>query len=106
MKRYTTGLITGILLTASAFMFIGAATNQNHTHDATEITFSSSSYGGYGTLQKKIRDIDGDIDDKADEDHDHYYDYAAKSHTHNSFEIIGISDHSHYNYALSFHTHY
>jgi len=27
MKRYTTGLITGILLTASAFMFMGAVQN-------------------------------------------------------------------------------
>ena len=41
MKRYTIGLITGILLTASAFMFMGATTNQNHTHDATEIEYSS-----------------------------------------------------------------
>ena len=91
MKRYTIGLITGILLTASAFMFMGAATNQNHTHDATEIEYSSYNYGDYGSLQKKIRDLDGDLDDKADdrdlddkadEDHDHYYDYAAKRHTH------------------------
>ena len=42
MKRYTIGLITGILLTASAFMFMGATTNQNHTHDATEIEYSSN----------------------------------------------------------------
>ena len=100
MKRYSIGLITGILLTASAFMFMGAATNQNHTHDAEDITYN------YGSLQDKIRTLDRNIDDKADEDHDHYYDYASKSHTHNSFEIIGIGDHSHYDYALSFHTHY
>ena len=102
MKRYTIGLITGILLTASAFMFIGATTNQDHTHDATEIKYSSYRPGGFGSLQKKIRDLD----DKADEDHSHFYDFAAQSHTHNSFEIIGIEDHSHYDYALSFHTHY
>jgi len=82
MKRYTIGLITGVLLTVSAMMFMGAATNQNHTHDATEIEYSSYNYGDYGSLQKKIRDLDGDLDDKADEDHDHYYDYAAKRHTH------------------------
>ena len=82
MKRYIIGLITGILLTASAFMFMGAATNQNHTHDAKEIKYSSYSYGNYGSLQKKIRDLDENIDDKADEDHDHNYDYAAKRHTH------------------------
>jgi len=106
MKRYSIGLITGILLTASAFMFMGAATNQNHTHDATEITYSSLGYGGYGSLQSKISELDSDLDDKADEDHSHYYDFAAQSHTHDSFEIIGIGDHSHYDYASSFHTHY
>ena len=98
MKRYTIGLITGILLTASAFMFMGATTNQNHTHDATEIEYSSYDYGDYGSLQKKIKDLD----EKADGRHTH----SSRSHTHNSFEIIGIGDHSHYDYALSFHTHY
>ena len=51
MKRYTIGLITGILLTASAFMFMGATTNQNHTHDATEIEYSSYDYGDYVVLE-------------------------------------------------------
>ena len=82
MKRYIIGLITGILLTASAFMFIGATTNQDHSHDATEIKYSSYSYGKHGSLQMKIRDLDGNLDDKADEDHDHNYDYASKRHTH------------------------
>ena len=58
MKRYTIGLITGVLFTASALMFIGA--KSNHTHDATEIEYNSFQYGGYGTLQKKIKDLEGD----------------------------------------------
>ena len=95
MKLYTIGLITGILLTASTFMFIGATTNQDHTHDATDIKYQSFEYGAYGTLQKKVKELDSDIDNKAN-----------SSHTHNSYEIIGIEDHSHYDYALSFHTHY
>ena len=58
MKRYSIGLITGVLFTASAFMFIGA--RSNHTHDATEIEYNSFQYGGYGSLQKKIKDLEGD----------------------------------------------
>tara|TARA_B100001142_G_C14032966_1_gene538869 strand:- start:477 stop:698 length:222 start_codon:yes stop_codon:yes gene_type:complete len=73
MKRYIIGLITGILLTASTFMFIGATTNQDHTHDATEIKYSSYTYGGYGSLQKKIKSLDS---------HDHDGDYAEEDHTH------------------------
>ena len=48
----------------------------DHTHDADEINYSEYSYGGWGTLQKKIEDMDDEIeeldDDKADEDHTHY----------------------------------
>ena len=58
MNRYSIGLITGVLFTASAFMFIGA--RSNHTHDATEIEYKSFQYGGYGSLQKKIKDLEGD----------------------------------------------
>ena len=96
MKRYTIGLITGILLTASTFMFIGATTNQDHTHDATDIKYQSFEYGAYGTLQKKIKELDN----KVNSSHTH------RSHTHDSYDIIGIEDHTHYDYALSFHTHY
>ena len=40
----------------------------DHTHDADEINYSENRYRGWGTLQKKIEDLD---DDKADEDHTH-----------------------------------
>ena len=84
MKQYFTGFFTAFCLTVSVFLFLGAA----HTHDATEIEYSSSQYGGYGTVQKKLKEID----DKAEESHYHY-DYAEESH-------------SHYEYADSYHTHY
>ena len=54
MKQYLTGFITAVCLTASVFMFLGAG----HTHDATEIEYSSYQYGGYGTLQSKLNEID------------------------------------------------
>ena len=79
MKRYSIGLITGVLFTASAFMFIGA--RSNHTHDATEIEYKSFQYGGYGTLQKKIKEIDSKVDD------DHTHD--ATEIEYNSFQYGG-----------------
>jgi len=33
MKRYTIGLITGVLLTASALMFMGAMKSDKYDHD-------------------------------------------------------------------------
>ena len=83
MKRYAIGLITGILLTVSALMFMGAS-DSSHTHDATEIEYASYQNGGYGTLQAKIRKIDSHDHDRdyAEESHDHYFDYAKKRHSH------------------------
>ena len=76
MQKYIIGLITGILFTASFFILVAAKSMADHTHDADEINYSEYSYGGWGTLQKKIEDMDDEIeeldDDKADEDHTHY----------------------------------
>jgi len=43
MKRYTIGLITGILLTASAFMFMGATTNAKEVglYQATSVALTT-----------------------------------------------------------------
>ena len=76
MQKYIIGLITGIFFTASFFMLVAAKSMVDHTHDADEINYSEYSYGGWGTLQKKIEDMDDEIEeldyDKADEDHTHY----------------------------------
>ena len=87
MKQYLTGFITAVCLTASVFMFLGAG----HTHDATEIEYSSYQRAGYGTLQSKLNEID----DKAEE-----------SHNHDSYDIYGIDNHSHSEYADEYHSHY
>ena len=75
MQKYIIGLITGIFFTASFFILVAAKSMADHTHDADEINYSEYSYGGWGTLQKKIEDMDDEIeeldDDKADEDHTH-----------------------------------
>ena len=75
MQKYIIGLITGIFFTASFFILVAAKSMVDHTHDADEINYSEYSYGGWGTLQKKIEDMDDEIeeldDDKADEDHTH-----------------------------------
>ena len=68
MQKYIIGLITGIFFTASFFILVAAKSMADHTHDADEINYSEYSYGGWGTLQKKIEDLD---DDKADGDHTH-----------------------------------
>ena len=46
MKRYTIGLITGILLTASAFMFMGQSNSPNNIgkYQASSVTFDSKVY--------------------------------------------------------------
>ena len=75
MQKYIIGLITGIFFTVSFFILVAAKSMVDHTHDADEINYSEYSYGGWGTLQKKIEDMDDEIeeldDDKADEDHTH-----------------------------------
>ena len=68
MQKYIIGLITGIFFTASFFILVAAKSIADHSHDADEIIYSEYSYSGWGTLQKKIEDLD---DDKADEDHTH-----------------------------------
>ena len=76
MQKYIIGLITGIFFTASFFILVAAKSMADHTHDADEINYSEHSYGGWGTLQKKIEDMDDEIEElddaKADEDHTHY----------------------------------
>ena len=84
LKQYIMGILTGASLIACIFMFMAAG----HTHDATEIEYSSSQYGAYGTLQKKLKQLDNY---KAEEDHSHY-EYDEKGHTH-------------YEYAESLHWH-
>ena len=54
MQKYIIGLITGIFFTASFFILVAAKSMADHTHDADEINYSEHSYGGWGTLQKKI----------------------------------------------------
>ena len=44
MKRYTIGLITGILLTASAFMFMGA---QTKVQEVGRFQVTSTAWQGY-----------------------------------------------------------
>lgn len=83
---------------------------ESHTHSAEDIDYKSYAYGGYGTLQSKLNEID----DKADDSHSHsaFEIIGVENHSHNdyhshsAFEIIGIEDHSHYGYAESYHTHY
>jgi hypothetical protein len=65
---------------------------EDHTHDATDITYNSSAYGGYGSLQSELDDFKSEIDDKADERHNHY-EYADGSHSHSEYSP---SYHSHY----------
>jgi len=65
--------------------------DNRHTHDATEITYKSFSYGGYGTLQKEIKSL-------ADHRHDlGYSSYAEKNHTHDAYDC---------GCAKKYHTHY
>ena len=51
MKRYTTGLITGILLTASAMMFMGAVqNNQNGRY----VDYSSAAFSAFSLVEGQI----------------------------------------------------
>lgn len=68
--------------------------DDNHTHDATEIEYQSFSYGGYGSLQKEIKDLESKIN----------------NHTHSAYECDAAdSYHTHSAYdcgcASSWHTH-
>ena len=74
---------------------------KSHEHSAKDIGYQSFEYGGYGTLQLKL----SEIDDKAEKNHTHSS-YDIPSHTHNSFEIIGVADlyHTHA-YAEIYHWH-
>ena len=69
VQKYIIGLITGIFFTASFFMLIGAKKIQDHTHDTSDITYSQYGYAGYGTLKKKIKDIDNELDDLSNHTH-------------------------------------
>ena len=74
---------------------------KSHEHSAKDIGYQSFEYGGYGTLQLKL----SEIDDKAEKNHTHSS-YDIPSHTHNSFEIIGVADVSHtHAYAEIYHWH-
>ena len=70
MQKYIIGLVTGIFFTASFFILVAAKSMADHTHDADEINYSEYSYGGWGTLQKKIEDMDDEIESIADHTHD------------------------------------
>ena len=85
MKVDIKSFLIGVLVTINALMLysFNSESNMEHTHSADEITYSTYGYGGYGTLKKKIKDI---------ESHDHDYEYADDSH-------------SHYEYADSYHWH-
>ena len=74
---------------------------KSHEHSAKDIGYQSFEYGGYGTLQLKL----SEIDDKAEKNHTHSS-YDIPSHTHNSFEIIVVADVSHtHAYAEIYHWH-
>jgi peptidoglycan hydrolase CwlO-like protein len=78
--------IIGILSTICIMLFMGFSSDDSHTHDATDIDYKSYKYGGYGSLQAAIKDLEDDLedlkdnledleddlDDKADEYHYHY----------------------------------
>jgi len=51
--------------------------DESHTHSAKDITYKSFELGGFGSLQSKLKEID----DKADDNHSHW-DYAPSYHTH------------------------
>ena len=63
---------------------------KSHEHSAKDIGYKSFKFGGYGTLQKKLREIDG----KAEENHTHSS-YEIPSHTHDSYEIYGVAKYYH-----------
>jgi hypothetical protein len=94
MNDYTKGILTGASLILCFFMFVGARVQGNHEHDTTEINYNSYTYGGYGSLQAKINELDS---------HDHYGEFAEQIHSHYQYADEG---HSHYEYASTTHSHY
>jgi len=102
---------------------------ESHSHSASDVTYNSFEVGGFGTLQREIKEID----DKADERHSHSAkdityqsfewggvgtlqnkikeidDKTKKRHTHDSFDIIGTNSHMHDSFdiiGIDNHTHY
>ena len=89
-------VLIGMLVTINIILIMGfdSKSIEDHTHDADEINYNEYGYAGYGTLKYKIQDMEDDMDDFvdrnhdhdmnnfADRNHDHYFDYAQKRHTH------------------------
>ena len=94
MNDYTKGILTGASLIFCFFMFVSAKMQGNHEHDTTEINYNSYTYGGYGSLQEKIKDLDS---------HNHYGEFAEERHSHYQY---AEERHSHSKYALERHSHY
>ena len=94
MNDYTKGIVTGASLIFCFFMFVSAKMQGNHEHDTTEINYNSYTYGGYGSLQEKIKDLDS---------HNHYGEFAEERHSHYQY---AEERHSHSKYALERHSHY
>ena len=94
MNDYTKGILTGASLIFCFFMFVSAKMQGNHEHDTTEINYNSYTYGGYGSLQAKIKDLDS---------HNHYGEFAEERHSHYQY---AEERHSHSKYALERHSHY
>ena len=84
MNDYTKGIVTGASLIFCFFMFVSARMQGNHEHDTTEINYNSYTYGGYGSLQAKIKDLDS---------HNHYGEFAEERHSHSKY---ALERHSHY----------
>jgi hypothetical protein len=84
MNDYTKGIVTGASLIFCFFMFVSARMQGNHEHDTTEINYNSYTYGGYGSLQEKIKDLDS---------HNHYGEFAEERHSHSKY---ALERHSHY----------
>ena len=84
MNDYTKGILTGASLILCLLMFVGARVQGNHEHDTTEINYNSYTYGGYGSLQEKIKDLDS---------HNHYGEFAEERHSHSKY---ALERHSHY----------
>ena len=55
--------------------------DDSHSHSATDITYSSSDYGGYGSLQSEIDDLDSELGKKAKKRHTHS-EYSPSYHSH------------------------
>ncbi len=51
--------------------------DKSHSHSTSDISYNSFEFGGFGSLQSKLLEID----DKADINHFHW-DYAPSYHTH------------------------